>query len=152
MERDLIPNTVFADPTLRWVGWGLQGAVCPCRGSRQSPENFLKWYFVFLFCKIWYFIFPSACAIWYLRSVSAIILVFHLPFSFCNLVFAFSFCNYFGISSRRYFLVSAIWYFVFCCFCILVLCDCWLWLLKEIIHFSLWVWGWMGKTIRIGVM
>jgi hypothetical protein len=124
MERDLIPNTVFADPTLRWVGWGLQGAVCPCRGSRQSPENFLKWYFVFLFCKIWYFIFPSACAIWYLRSVSAIILVFHLPFSFCNLVFAFSFCNYFGISSRRY--LFSFYNLVFCFLLLLHSCSLWL--------------------------
>jgi hypothetical protein len=131
MERDLIPNIVFADPTLRWVGWGLQGAACLYQGSGQSPENFLKWYFVFLFYKIWYFIFPPACAIWYLRSVSAIILVFHLSFSFCNLVFAFSFCN--GILSRRYLFsfcnlcsVSTIWYFAIRCFCILVLCDCWL--------------------------
>jgi hypothetical protein len=125
MERDLIPNIIFANPTLRWVGWGLQEAACPCRGSGPSPKIFLKWYFVFLFCKIWYFIFPSACAIWYLRSVSAIILVFHLPFSFCNLVFAFSFCNYFGISSRRYL-------FSFCnlVFCFpLLLHSCSLWLL-----------------------
>jgi len=128
------------------------------RGLIQNT-NFLEWDFVFRFCKIWYFVFPSASVIWYLYSVSVIILVFHLSFSFCNLVFAFSFCNYFGILSRRYLfsfcnlcLVSAIWYFVFCCFCILVLCDCWLWLLKEMIHFSLWVWGWMGRTIRIGVM
>jgi hypothetical protein len=112
--------------------------------------------------------------------------VFCLSFSFCNLIFAFSFYNYFGISSslqslqfgicvqflqicflfwrnritsRRYLFsfcnlcsVSAIWYFVFRCFCILVLYDCWLWLLKEMIRFSLWVWGWMGRTIRIGAM
>ena len=113
-------------------------------------------------------------------------LVFHLSFSFCNLIFVFSFCNYFGISSslqllqfdicvqflqicfvfwsnhiilRRYLFsfcnlcsISAIWYFVFRCFCILVLYDCWLWLLKEMIRFSLWVWGWMGRTIRIGAI
>ena len=37
----------------------------------------------------------SAFAIWYLCSVSAIVLVFRLPSSFCNLVFVFSFCNFF---------------------------------------------------------
>ena len=37
----------------------------------------------------------SASAIWYLCSVSIIILVFRLLFSFCNLVFAFSFCKFF---------------------------------------------------------
>jgi len=98
-------------------------------------------------------------------------LVFRLPFSFCNSIFAFNFCNYFGISSslqflqfgicvqflqicfvlwhnriflRRYlfsfcnlYSVFTIWYFVFCCFCTLVLCDCCLWLLKEMIRFNL---------------
>jgi hypothetical protein len=49
----------------------------------------LEWYFVFRFCKIWYFDFPSTSAIWYSCSVSAIVLVFHLLFSFCNLVFVF---------------------------------------------------------------
>jgi len=40
----------------------------------------------------------SASVIWYLCFVSAIILVFCLLFSFCNLVFAFSFCkNFFGM-------------------------------------------------------
>ena len=39
------------------------------------------------FCKIWYFVFPLASAIWYLRSVSAIILVF--AFSFCKFVLCF---------------------------------------------------------------
>jgi hypothetical protein len=133
--------------------WGL------IPNTASQIQKFLEWYFVFRLCKIWYFVFLSASAIWYLRSVSVIILVFRLPFSFCNLVFAFSFCNYFGILSRRYLFsfcnlcsVSAIWYFVFRCFCILVLYDCWLWLLKEMICFSLWVWGWMGRTIRIGVM
>jgi hypothetical protein len=90
-------------------------------------------------------------------------LIFHLLYSFCNLVFAFCFYNFFlwsnHITSRRYlfsfcdiYSVCAIWYFVLCCFCFLVLCNCWLWLLKEMIHFSLWVWGWMGRTIHIGVM
>jgi len=56
---------------------------------------FFEWYFVFRFCKIWYFDFPSASVIWYFCSVFAIVLVFLLLFSFCNLVFAFSFCNFF---------------------------------------------------------
>jgi len=63
--------------------------------SIQFLQCFLEWYFVFRFCKIWYFDFPSASAIWYFCFVSAIVLVFHLLFSFCNLVFAFSFCNVF---------------------------------------------------------
>jgi len=37
----------------------------------------------------------SASVIWYFYFVSTIILVFHLFFSLCNLVFAFSFCNFF---------------------------------------------------------
>jgi hypothetical protein len=107
----------------------------------------------------------SAFAIWYLCSVSAIVLVFRLPFSFCNLVFVFSFCNFFFVSwsnpitSRRYlfsfcdiYLVSAIWYFVFRYFCIMVFFVCWLWLRKEMICFSLWVWGLMERIIGIGVM
>jgi len=53
----------------------------------------LEWYFVFRFYKIWYFDFPLFFAIWYFCFVSAIVLVFHLLFSFCNLVFAFSFCK-----------------------------------------------------------
>jgi len=52
-----------------------------------------EWYFVFCFCKIWYFDFPSTSAIWYFCSISVIVLVFLLLFSFCNLVFAFSFCK-----------------------------------------------------------
>jgi len=52
-----------------------------------------EWYFVFCFCKIWYFDFPSTSAIWYFCSISAIILVFLLLFSFYNLVFAFNFCK-----------------------------------------------------------
>jgi len=36
-----------------------------------------------------------ASAIWYLCSVSAIVLVFCFLFSFCNLVFVFSFYNLF---------------------------------------------------------
>ena len=72
----------------------------------------MEWYFVFRFCKIWYFdcpsastiwyfslslqlfwyfIFFSASAIWYFCSVSAIVLIFRLLFSFCNLVFELSF-------------------------------------------------------------
>jgi hypothetical protein len=72
-------------------------------------------------------------------------LVFRLSFSFCNLVFLFCLCNCFGILfsaicvvfwsnriiSRGYLLsicdicsVSTIWYFVFRCFCILVLFVC----------------------------
>ena len=56
-------------------------------------------------------------------------------FNFCNLVFAFYFCNFLfwsnHITSRRYLfsfcdncLVSTIWYFIFCCFCILILFNC----------------------------
>jgi len=64
----------------------------------------------------WYFIFSSISAIWYLRSVSVIFfgvifclpllqnLVFRLSSSFCNLVFLFCLCNYFGISSSLQFL------------------------------------------------
>jgi len=45
---------------------------------------------------IWTFILDSsASAIWYFCHVSAIVLVFHLLFNFCNLVFAFSFCKFF---------------------------------------------------------
>jgi len=41
---------------------------------------------------IWTFILDSlASAIWYFCSVSLIVLIFRLLFSFCNLVFAFSF-------------------------------------------------------------
>jgi len=36
---------------------------------------------------------PSTSTIWYFCSISAIVLVFLLLFSFCNLVFAFSFCK-----------------------------------------------------------
>ena len=56
-------------------------------------EKKREWYFVFYFCKTWYFDFPSTSAIWYFCSISAIVLVFLLLFSFCNLVFAFSFCK-----------------------------------------------------------
>jgi len=63
----------------------------------------LEWYFVFRFYKIWYFDFPLFFAIWYFCFVSAIVLVFHLLFSFCNLVFAFSFCKKKNLE----------WYFVF---------------------------------------
>ena len=69
----------------------------------------LFWYFIFsLVSAIWYQLLQfgirllfgfcnlvSASAIWYFCSVSAIVLVFCLLFSFCNLVFAFSFCNFF---------------------------------------------------------
>jgi len=41
----------------------------------------------------WYFVFSSVSAIWYFCFVSAIVLVFHLLFSFCNLVFELSFCK-----------------------------------------------------------
>jgi len=68
----------------------LQFGICV-----QFLQKNLEWYFIFRFCKVRYFDFPSASAIWYLCSVFAIILVFLLLFSFCNLVFAFSFCNFF---------------------------------------------------------
>jgi hypothetical protein len=82
----------------------------------------LEWYFVFRFCKIWYFDCPLASAIWYFSLslqlfwyfifssvsaiwyqllqfgifvVSVIVLVFRLLFSFCNLVFELSFCKKF---------------------------------------------------------
>jgi hypothetical protein len=93
---------------------------------------FFKWY-LFSFCKsgilsflqllqIWYFIFPSVSVICYL-------------FSFYNI------CS-----------VSTIWYFVFRCFCIMVFFVCWLWLLKKMIRFSLWVCGWMKRIIHTRVM
>jgi hypothetical protein len=68
----------------------LQFGICV-----QFLQCFMEWYFVFRFCKIWYFDIPSAFAIWYFCSVSIIVLVFHLLFNFCNLVFVFSFCNVF---------------------------------------------------------
>jgi hypothetical protein len=46
------------------------------------------------FCKLfWSEILSSASAKFGISSLSAIILVFRLPFSFCNLVFVFSFCK-----------------------------------------------------------
>jgi len=42
----------------------------------------------------WSEILSSAFAKFGISSVSAIILVFRLPFSFCNLVFAFIFCKF----------------------------------------------------------
>ena len=42
----------------------------------------------------WSEILSSASAKFGISSVSAIILVFRLPFSFCNLVFAFNFCKF----------------------------------------------------------
>jgi hypothetical protein len=41
----------------------------------------------------WSEILSSTSAKFDILSVSAIILVFRLPFSFCNLVFVFSFCK-----------------------------------------------------------
>jgi len=118
----------------------------------------------FIFANLVFFFFPlvSTNLVFHLLF-SFCNLIFHLLFSFCNLVFAFCFYNFLfwsnHITSRRYlfsfcdiYLVFSIWFFILRCFCILVLCNCWLWLLKEIIHFSLWVWGWMGSTIHIGVM
>jgi len=72
---------------------------------------------LFLFLRIWYFVFPLASVVLYLRYVSTIVFVFYLPFNFCNSVFAFRFCNCFVfwsncIALRRY-LFS---------FCNLVLC------------------------------
>jgi len=69
----------------------LQFSIC----VQFLQKKKLEWYFVFRLCKIWYFDFPSASAIWYFCSVSAIILVFRLLFNFCNLVFEFSFCKIF---------------------------------------------------------
>jgi len=51
---------------------------------RSVSVIFFEWYFVFRFCKIWYFNFPLASTIWYFCSVSIIVLVFRLLFSFCN--------------------------------------------------------------------
>ena len=48
----------------------------------------LVFHLLFSFCNL-----VSASAIWYLCSVSAIVLVFRLLFSFCNLVFELSFCK-----------------------------------------------------------
>jgi len=132
MERGLIPNTT----------------------SRiQLLQKNLEWDFVFSFCKIWYFV--SFCNYFGISS-SLQLLQFGICVQFLQICFVFwsnriilrrylfSFCNLCS--------VSAIWYFVFRCFCILVLYDCWLWLLNEMILFSLWVWGCMGRTIRIGAM
>jgi len=47
-----------------------------------------------LFKKLWSEILSSASAKFGISSVSAIILVFRVPFSFCNLVFAFSSANF----------------------------------------------------------
>jgi hypothetical protein len=114
----------------------------------------LEWYFVFCFCKTnWYFV--SFCNYFGISS-SLQLLQFGICVQFLQICFVFwSNC----IISRRYLFsfcnicsVSAIWYFVLRCFCILVICDCWLWLLKEMIRFFLWVWGWMRRTICIGVM
>ena len=108
--------------------------------------------------------FVSASAKFGISSISTIILVFCLPFSFCNLVFAFNSCKFvfcFGVIVwfwKDICLVSVIsvqfqqFGIFFRYFCIMILCDCWLWLLKDMIHFSLWVWGWMERTIRIGAM
>ena len=134
MERGLIPNTA----------------------SRIQLCGELAGGFVFRFCKIWYFV--SFCNYFGISSVSSSLQLLQFGNSVQFLQICFVFWSN-RISLRRYLFsfcnlcsVSAIWYFVFRCFCILVLCDCWLWLLKEMIRFSLWVWGWMGRTIRIGAM
>ena len=114
---------------------------------------FLEWYFVFRFCNL---IFAFSFCNYFCISSSLQLLQFDIFLEFLQNKFVFwSNC----ITLRRYLFsfynlcsVSAIWYFVFRCFCILVFCDCWLWLLKEMIHFNLWVWGWMGRTICIGAI
>ena len=82
--------------------------------------------------KIWYFI--SFCNYFGISS-SFQLLQFGICVQFLQICFVF-WSN--RIISRRYLysfcnlcLVSAIWYFVLRCFCIMVIYDCWLWLLKE---------------------
>ena len=91
---------------LQLLQFGISVCLCNCFGISSSlqflqfgiwvkflQKKKMEWYFVFCLCKIWYFDFPSTSAIWYFCSISAIVLVFLLLFSFCNLVFAFSFCK-----------------------------------------------------------
>jgi len=107
MERGLIPNTTSWIQPCGELVRGLQGVARPSRGSRQSPENFLKGDFVFCFCKIWYFVsfcnyfgissslqllqfgiciqFLQICFVFWSNRI---ILTRYL-FSFCNLVFCF---------------------------------------------------------------
>jgi len=88
---------------LFWYFVRLLFSFCNLIFAFNFCNSFLEWYFVFRFCKIWYFDFPSAFAIWYFYSVFAIVLVFRLLFSFCNFFlewyFVFRFCK--------------IWYFDF---------------------------------------
>ena len=127
MERSLIPNTASRIQLL---------VFC-------LPLQQLFWYFV-SFCN-YFGISSSLQLLQFGNSVQFLQICFVFWSDRISLRrYLFSFCNLCS--------VSAIWYFVFRCFCILVLCDCWLWLLKEMIRFSLWVWGWMGRTIRIGAM
>ena len=119
MERGLIPNTAFVDPTLRWVGWGFARGSVPLPGLGWSPEIYFFWndilssasaksdisnflqllqfgIYVLSLQLFWYFVFSSVSAIWYLHSVSAKKnwVIFCLPL-LQNLVFwlSFSFCN-----------------------------------------------------------
>jgi len=80
MERGLISNTTSRIQLYGESAGGLQGAARPCRGSALKI--------------FWSEILSSASAKFGISSVSAIILVFRLPFSFCNLVFACSFCKF----------------------------------------------------------
>jgi len=100
---------------------------------RSVSTIFLEWYFVFRFCKIWYFDFPLSSAIWYSCSVCAIVLIFRLLFSLCNLVFAFSFYNFFGVIFCLLFLQNLVFWlsFSFCHGiyykrdCLVTLVTCW---------------------------
>ena len=64
----------------------------------DCPSASTIWYFCLSLQLFWYFVFSSVSVIWYLCSVSAIVLVFRLLFSFCkkkNLerYFIFRFCK-----------------------------------------------------------
>jgi len=88
MERSLIPNTASRIQLCGELAGGLQGVARPCRGSVIKIVK-TKLYKIF-----WSEILSSASAKFGISSVSAIILVFRLPFSFYNLVIPFSFCKF----------------------------------------------------------
>jgi hypothetical protein len=72
MERGLIPNTTSRIQLCGELPGGLQGAARPCWGSGQSLRRYLFSLVFRQFLQLfWYFVFPSAFAIWYFHSVSA---------------------------------------------------------------------------------
>ena len=76
----LLQNLVFR-PSFSFCNLVFMFCLCNCFGISSSLQFlqfgicvqflqiFLEWYFVFRFCKFWYFDFPSASAIWYLCSL-----------------------------------------------------------------------------------